>query len=112
MPDANVPVLVIEDDPFPRILQVILDRNPPAGRRAAFAHLAAHELQDFEGWCERMRDSARGLYPAEARLVSSQEELRANLRDATVVTETGEQQFMNALTGAARRRPAVRIRAH
>lgn len=86
--------------------------NPPAGRRAAFAHLAAHELQDFEGWCERMRDSARGLYPAEARLVSSQEELRANLRDATVVTETGEQQFMNALTGAARRRPAVRIRAH
>jgi phosphoglycerate dehydrogenase-like enzyme len=85
MPTAIVPVLVVEDDPFPRLLEVILDPNTAAERYAAFAHVIAHELPDFEGWCERVRHRAPGLYPAEVRLVSSQEELRANLRDASVV---------------------------
>ncbi len=83
MPHANVPVLLVEDDPFPRILHVILDPDTSRERCAAFAHLVAHELPDFEGWCKRARENARGLYPAAVRLVASQEELRANLRDAS-----------------------------
>lgn len=77
-------VIVVEDDPFPRLIQVILDPQTSAERRAAFANLMAHDLPDFDGWCERVRRNAPGLYPSEVRLVSSQEELRAALPGASV----------------------------
>lgn len=60
MAGVDNPVLVVEDDPFPRTLQVILDLNASAERRAALARVVAHELQNFEGWSKRMRDLARG----------------------------------------------------
>ncbi len=84
MPAADMPI-VVEDDPFPRLIQVVLDPQTSAGRRAACADFMAHDLPDFEGWCERVRRSAPGLYPAEVRLVSSQEELRAALPGAGVL---------------------------
>lgn len=77
-------VIVVEDDPFPRLIQVILDPQTSAERRAAFADLMAHDLPDFDGWCERVRRDAPGLYPSEVRLVSSQQELRAALPGASV----------------------------
>jgi len=77
-------VIVVEDDPFPRLIQVILDPQTSTERRAAFAHFMAHDLPDFEGWCERVRRNAPGVYPSEVRLVSSQQELRAALPGASV----------------------------
>ena len=79
------PVIVIEDDPFPRILQVILDPATPAERRDAFAHFMAHDVPDFAGWCAETRARVPSLYPADVRLVSTQEELRAQLPEATAV---------------------------
>jgi phosphoglycerate dehydrogenase-like enzyme len=79
------PVVVVEDDPFPRLLQVILDPATPPARLAAFSHFFAHEEPDFPGWCERLRARLKRLYPAEVRLVPDQPGLLAALPGATVV---------------------------
>ena len=76
------PVLVVEDDPFTRIAQVVLDPRTSEERRAAFADFFAHDLPDFEDWCERVRRGADGFYPAEVRLLAGEEELPAALQDA------------------------------
>ena len=78
-------IVVVEDDPFPRLLQVILDPAAPAARIAAFSHFFAHELPDFSGWCERLRAQLKRLHPAEVRLVPDQEALLAAMPGATVV---------------------------
>lgn len=83
------PVIVVEDDPFPRLIQVILDPDTPAARLDAFSHFFAHELTDFTGWCERLRARLGNLYPAEVRLVADQASLLATVRGAgIVVTES------------------------
>ena len=79
------PILVVEDDPFPRLIQVILDPAAPAARVAAFSHFYAHEEPDFAGWCERLRKKMKCLYPAEVRLVSDQASLLAAMPGAGVV---------------------------
>src|SRR6185503_17021369 len=79
------PVVVVENDPFPRLLQVILDPSTPAARTAAFAHFFAHEEPDFAGWCERLRGRLNRLYPAEVRLVDDQASLLAAMPGARVV---------------------------
>ncbi len=78
-------ILIVEDDAFRRLLQVILDARASPERSAAFAHMIAHEFADFAGWCAQLRQRLPGLCPADVRLVSSQEELRANLPDASAV---------------------------
>ncbi len=99
------PVIVIEDDPFPRALQVILDPNTPAERRDAFAHFMAHDVPDFAGWCAEMRARVPALYPAEVRLVASQKELQTSLPEATAV-------IVESLTiGAAEIALAPRLKA-
>ena len=85
MTAGNRPVIVIEDDPFPRLLQVILDPDVSAERRDAFAHFMAHDVPDFAGWCDETRALVPALYPADVRLVSSPEELRADLPAAHAV---------------------------
>jgi phosphoglycerate dehydrogenase-like enzyme len=82
---STPPVIVIEDDPFPRVLQVILDPNTSVERREAFAHFMAHDVPDFAGWCAETRAAIPALYPAEVRLVNTPEELRAALPDASAV---------------------------
>ncbi len=83
------PVVVVEDDPFPRLIQVILDPATPAARLAAFSHFFAHEEPDFAGWCARLRARLKRLYPAEVRLVTDQAGLLTALPGATaVVTES------------------------
>src|SRR5689334_9286323 len=79
------PVVVVEDDPFPRLIQVILDPAAPADRVAAFAHFFAHEEPDFIGWRARLRKRTKRLYPAEVRLVSDQASLLAAIPGASVV---------------------------
>jgi glyoxylate reductase/D-3-phosphoglycerate dehydrogenase len=82
---ASRPVIVVEDDPFPRLLQVILDPSTPAARAAAFAHFFAHEEPDFAGWCERLRGRLKRLYPAQVRLVDDQASLLAAMPGARAV---------------------------
>jgi phosphoglycerate dehydrogenase-like enzyme len=80
-------ILVVEDDVFLRLIEVVLDPASSAERRAAFADFFAHDEPDFEGWCARVRTRAGDLVAAEVRLVETAEELRANLAyaDAVVV---------------------------
>src|SRR5688572_20766315 len=85
MTDVARPLVVVEDDPFPRILEVLLDPDVSPERSAAFTRLMEPECPDFGKWCARMRRLARGLYPARVRLVSSQEELHASLPEARAV---------------------------
>ncbi len=75
-------LLVVEDDPFLRIVQLVLDPNASRERFAAFADFFAHDEPDFAGWCAKVRRKAGGLYPSEVRLVETQQELRSNLADA------------------------------
>jgi phosphoglycerate dehydrogenase-like enzyme len=74
--------LVVEDDRFLRIVQVALDPNASRERIAAFTDFFAHDEPDFAGWCAKLRAKAQGLYPAEVRLVETQDELRENLATA------------------------------
>jgi phosphoglycerate dehydrogenase-like enzyme len=75
-------LLIVEDDPFLRIVQLVLDPNASRERFAAFADFFAHDEPDFAGWCAKVRQKAGGLYPAEVRLIETQEELHRNLADA------------------------------
>jgi phosphoglycerate dehydrogenase-like enzyme len=79
------PVVVVEDDPFPRLIQLILDPQTPAARVAAFSHFFAHEEPDLAGWCARLRKRLKRLYPAEVRLVADQQSLLAAMPGARVV---------------------------
>jgi phosphoglycerate dehydrogenase-like enzyme len=81
VPPAS-PILVVENDPFTRIVEVVLDPRASAERRAAYADFFAHDEPDFSGWCEHVRARAPGLYPAEVRLVDTPEQLRRELTDA------------------------------
>lgn len=78
-------ITVVEDDPFPRLIQVILDPATPAARAAAFSDFFAHELPDFTGWCGRLRARIGSLYPSEVRLVADEAALLASLPGAGVV---------------------------
>jgi phosphoglycerate dehydrogenase-like enzyme len=85
------PVIVVEDDPFPRLLQAFLDAHDDPRRTAAIADFVAHDIPDYPGWLAQARAQAPGLYPAEVRLVSTQAALHAALPGAhAVVTETLE----------------------
>src|SRR5262249_38128246 len=79
---STPPVIVVEDDPWTRLLAVALDPTTSEDRRAAFAAFMSPDEPDFAGWCERLRARIGGLYPSEVRLVSSPEELRDNLAAA------------------------------
>ena len=76
-------MVVVEDDPFPRLLQVILDPATPPARVAAFTHFFAHEEPDFAGWCERLRARLKRIYPASVRLVPDQAALLAAMPGST-----------------------------
>jgi phosphoglycerate dehydrogenase-like enzyme len=75
-------VIVLEDDPFLRMIGVLLDPNTSAERMAAFADFFAHDEPDFAGYCSEVRRRVGTLFPAEVRIVDTQEELRSALRGA------------------------------
>ena len=83
------PVLVVEDDPFLRIVQLVLDPDASAERFAAFADFFAHDEPDFAGWRDRLRQRVGQLFPAQVRLVATQDELAANLADARALIVEG-----------------------
>ncbi len=82
---AQRPVIVIEDDPFTRVIQIVLDPDTSAERRTAFADFFAHDEPDFAGWCTRVRSRVPGFAPAEVRMALSQEELCERLASADAV---------------------------
>jgi phosphoglycerate dehydrogenase-like enzyme len=75
--------LVVENDTFLRLINVVLDPNTGQERFDAFAHFCLHDTPDFAGWCNQIRAQAKILYPSEVQLVDSQEELLASLPGAT-----------------------------
>jgi phosphoglycerate dehydrogenase-like enzyme len=79
------PVIVVEDDPFTRLIPLVLDPNANKERFAAFADFMSTDEPDFAGWCARVRQGAPNIYPAEVRLVESEEEMRANLKDCVAL---------------------------
>ena len=81
------PVMVVEDDSFLRVIQLVLDPTAPGELFDAFALFCAHDLPDFRDWCEQARARVGHLYPADVRLVRDCDELRANIpgADALVV---------------------------
>ncbi|HTE14938.1 MAG TPA: NAD(P)-dependent oxidoreductase [Burkholderiales bacterium] len=79
------PIIVVEDDPFPRMLKAFFDPHTEPARLAALADFFAHDLPDFAGWLAQLRATAGPLYPADVRLVSNQAELIAQLPHAEVI---------------------------
>src|SRR5262245_17479133 len=76
---SHPPIVVVEDDPWSRLIGVVLDPMTSEERRAAFADFMAHDEPDFPGWGDALRARAGGLCPAEVRLVTSESELRLAL---------------------------------
>ncbi|MFQ5683231.1 MAG: NAD(P)-dependent oxidoreductase [Candidatus Binatia bacterium] len=85
MVNSPRPIVVVEDDPFLRLIQVILDPATPAVRMTAFSEFFAHELPDFKGWCQRLRARIGSFYPCKVRLVTDEAMLLENLPGAQVV---------------------------
>jgi phosphoglycerate dehydrogenase-like enzyme len=77
-----LPVIVVEDDPFTRLIQIVLDPETSEERRAAFDDFMSPDEPDFSGWCARVRVGSPGLHPAEVRMVTSEAEMRAQLPEA------------------------------
>jgi len=96
-------IIAVEDDPWIRLFQIILDPATPRERTAAFAHFVAHDLPDFSDWLARLRKNVGALYPAEVRLVDDEADFAANLAGATVAAvesfAVGEKEI--AATGGA-----------
>jgi len=82
-------IVVAEDDGFLRVVQIVLDPDVSGERVAAYTDFFAHDEPDFAGWCARVRQQATGLYPAEVRLVETQDELGASLAEANAVIVEG-----------------------
>jgi phosphoglycerate dehydrogenase-like enzyme len=75
-------IIVLEDDPFLRMVGILLDPNTPAERTRAFADFFAHDEPDFAGYCDRVRRRVGTLFPAEVRIVETQKQMRAALPGA------------------------------
>lgn len=100
----NRPVLVVENDPFPRLLQAFLDENDDPQCTAAIADFVAHDIPDYAAWLSQARAKAAGLYPAQVRLAATQDELRAALPGADAVV------VESLLVGPEELRAADRLR--
>jgi phosphoglycerate dehydrogenase-like enzyme len=82
VPTAKPPALVVEDDPFLRVVGIVLDPATAPERYAAYADFFAHDDPDFDGYVARLRQRIGRLFPSQVRLVETQEDMRANLPGA------------------------------
>lgn len=78
----NRPVIIVESDPFPRLLQAMLAAEDDPARTAAIAEFVAHDIPNYTAWLQNARTRARGLFPADVRLVDNDEQLTAALPEA------------------------------
>jgi phosphoglycerate dehydrogenase-like enzyme len=79
---SKAPILVVEDDPFLRLVGIVLDPTTSTERYAAYADFFAHDDPDFDGYCARVRARIGALFPCQVRLVGTPEDMRANLPGA------------------------------
>jgi phosphoglycerate dehydrogenase-like enzyme len=79
---ATAPILVVEDDPFLRLVGIVLDPTTSTERYAAFADFFAHEEPDFDDYCARVRARIGAFFPCQVRLVETTEDLHAQLPGA------------------------------
>ena len=82
MTPSKRPVLVVEDDPWTRVIQVVLDPDTSPERRAAFADFMSTDKPDFDDWCRQVRQRAGIFYPSVVQMASSREEMHGSLHDA------------------------------
>jgi phosphoglycerate dehydrogenase-like enzyme len=75
-------MLVVEDDPFLRVVGIVLDPATTPERYAAYADFFAHDEPDFDGYVARVRARIGELFPSQVRLVETPEDMRANLPGA------------------------------
>ncbi|HEY7246442.1 MAG TPA: NAD(P)-dependent oxidoreductase [Xanthobacteraceae bacterium] len=75
-------MVVVEDDPWTRLIGVVLDPTTAPERFAAFSDFMSPDEPDFAGWCDGVRKAVGRLFPSTVRLVCSQTELRQNLSAA------------------------------
>ncbi len=101
---AARPVIAVEDDPFLRLVGVVLDPDTSQERIAAFADFFAHDLPDFAGWLERVRATAAALRPAQVRLAASAEAFRESLAEADAAVIEGYPLGAEELAAAPRLR--------
>ena len=78
-------ILVVEDDPFLRVVGLLLDPKSSPERYAAFKDFFAHDEPDFSGYCDKVRARVGKLYPSEVRIVETQDDLRVALSGARVL---------------------------
>jgi phosphoglycerate dehydrogenase-like enzyme len=102
---STLPVIVVEDDPWTRLIAVVLDPATSPERRAAWADFMSPDEPDFAGWCDALRTRLGGLYPCEVRLVSSRGELSDSLAVARALV------VESFAVGAAELERAPRLRA-
>src|SRR5262245_21145551 len=81
---AVTPLFVVEDDPFTRLIQIVLDPSVPAARVAAFSHFFPNGVPDFPGWCSKLQARLETIRPARVEMVDGQEALAAAMPDAAV----------------------------
>ena len=83
------PVILIENDPFPRIVQVITDPAADPARVEAFARFMHHDVPDFAGWLAKVRAQLGGLYPARVILADDEDAFRAAAPEADLMLVEG-----------------------
>ena len=77
-----MPVIVAENDPIIRNIQVILDPDTPSDRQDAIADYFSVDLPDFHAWREELRARVPSVFPAEFRMADDLDAFRAALPDA------------------------------
>ena len=99
------PLIAVEDDPFTRIIAIVLDPDTAPERVAAFARFFAHDLPDFGGWCDGLRRRLTTIHPARVQLVMSASDLSRALASAQVAVIESLPVTARELAGA----PALRV---
>ena len=79
------PLILVEEDPFLRLVGIVLDPDTAAERVAAFADFFAHDEPGFLDWRRELQRKSAAIYPAEVRAVDTVEELHAGLPNARAV---------------------------
>lgn len=83
--------IVIEDDVFTRVLDVVLNPECSKERKAAFADFFAHDVPDFLDWAQAQKKSTQHLQNCTVQFVHSPKELQAQLPHAhAVIVESFE----------------------
>jgi phosphoglycerate dehydrogenase-like enzyme len=82
VPTSKAPILVVEDDPFLRLVGIVLDPATAAERYAAYADFLAHDEPDFAGYLARVRKRIGEFFPRQVRFVATPQEMHANLPGA------------------------------